>query len=160
MVAMSKSLKTWNSQSCPKSRKFHSQQWGFFISHLQPLFFATKRSSLKSFTTLRIWIFQKIPCFYMAFLEVCTGWFLFQSGTVLVKWYLKVKAVCVKTQNMCFILFYFIFSEQRAFHHQWTQCPELNTYWREFVHALKKKLHTSISNVQPFRSICHWVQKL
>jgi hypothetical protein len=63
---------------------------------------------LKSFTTLRIWIFQKIPCFYMAFLEVCRGWFLFQSGTVLVKWYLKVKAVCVKTQNMCFILFYFI----------------------------------------------------
>ncbi len=41
----------------------------------------TEKSHLKSSTTLPSWIFQN-PTFDMAFLEVCKGWFFFQSGTL------------------------------------------------------------------------------
>ncbi len=50
-----KSLKTWNSQGCPKFKKFHLQWWRFFISQPNPFF---------------LWYWK---IWFKVFLKVCTS---------------------------------------------------------------------------------------
>jgi hypothetical protein len=68
-------------------RIFHISAKSFSL-----FFFAWKDSAWSHLQLYPVWI-SKILTFYIAFREVCMGWFLFQMGLFLVKCRLRVKTL-------------------------------------------------------------------